>query len=94
MRLSETSFASHGGHTYTSIGDDQLQGVITDNTGKIVAVGDFDALVSVDGGCLRSFVVDIPAGGAFYTLTVGEWVSDATPEAQTRDTGLTIVADG
>jgi hypothetical protein len=73
---------------------DKLQGVITDSSGTVVAVGDFDALTPVDGGCLRTFQVDVPAGGAFYTLTVGDWTSDVTPEAEARDTGLTIIVDG
>ncbi|MCV2395919.1 hypothetical protein OEB99_16510 [Actinotalea sp. M2MS4P-6] len=79
---------------YTDFNDDQVQGQVLDATGTTVGVGYFSDPVEISDGCVRSFTVDVPAGGGFYTLKVGERTSDAVAEADLASDNLLIVFDG
>lgn len=79
---------------YTDFNLDAPQVVITDATGTTVGVGEVGAVEAFQDGCLRWFEIDVPAGGSFYTATVGPWSSRAYPEADLDSTSMVILVDG
>lgn len=78
---------------YTAFDEDNLQGVVKDAAGVTVGIGTFGDIEVQEGGCARTFLIDVPAGSGFYTLEVGDWTSDTYAEADIKRTGMTIVAD-
>lgn len=64
------------------------QVLITNASGEIVATTEMRDLGGPVTGCLWMFTVDVPAGGRFYTATMGDWSSDAIPEPQSEEDRL------
>lgn len=73
--------------------DGEIQGLILDASGTIVATGQFGDVAAVAGGCVRTFAAKVPADGSFYTLQVGDRKSDAVAEADLATTNLIVVLD-
>jgi len=78
---------------YTDFNADGQQVVIEDAAGATVGVGEVGAAETFREGCVRWFEVEVPAGGDFYTATVGEWSSEAYPEADLGSVSIVILMD-
>gem|GEM_PF-6074215 len=78
---------------YTAFNAEDLQVVVSDATGTTVGVADAEPAEYFQDGCVRPFVVSVPAGGEYYTATVGDWSSDTYSEAELATTNLVVAAD-
>jgi hypothetical protein len=57
------------------------QVTIADADGTTVGLSDLMEPVSLEGGCVRWFTAEVPAGGGFYTAAVGDWTSETYVES-------------
>lgn len=79
---------------FTDFNGERLQVVVADSSGATVAIADADPAEVFQDGCIRAFTATVPAGGEFYSATVGDWASETYAEADLATTTLAVVIDG